>query len=227
MAFVATFVLYGAGAELMTGALPFLVEEVLEQGRVASGLPIPGTHWRLPLLTAMNAAAIVAVLTGLHVVDRLAAKHGHAWVLARGMRLAAVFYPLLFFLGFVPGVPMAIEALAFAAAFGAVIAPLVALPNAMMVEIIAAESAQTGTRREATFFATWVLLQKLAAAPAPLLLASLLVIGSTSEDPLGIRLVGPAAAVCVAIAIVTFRAYDLDEEQASREHRTAGGGADA
>ena len=222
MAFVAAFVLYGVGAELMTGALPFLVREVLEQGRVASGFPIPGTSWRVPLLAAMNAVAIAVLLAGLHVVDRLAEEHGHAWVLARGMRLAAAFYPFLFFLGFVPGVPMALEALAFAAALGVVIAPLVTLPNAMMIDIIAAASEQTGARREAMFFATWVLLQKLAAAPAPLLLASLLAMGSTSEDPFGIRLVGPAAAACVVIGLVAFRAYDLDEERARREHGTTG-----
>ena len=51
---------------------------------------------------------------------------------------------------------------------------------------------------------------------APLLLTSLLLLGDTADDPLGIRLAGPVAGLVVLAGWAIFRRYELPDEVALR-----------
>jgi hypothetical protein len=68
----------------------------------------------------------------------------------------------------------------------------------------------TGARREATFFGTQEFVEKMSYSLAPLIFALLLLLGETSDDPLGLRLVGPVAGFIVFLGWLSFRGYALD-----------------
>ena len=55
-------------------------------------------------------------------------------------------------------------------------------------------------------------VEKTTSALAPLLLGALLALGHSAADPLGVRLVGPLAALLVLVAFVSFRRYDLPDD---------------
>ena len=70
----------------------------------------------------------------------------------------------------------------------------------------------TGLRREATYYGAQNFVEKTTSALTPLLVGALLLLGSTTEDPLGMRLVGPVAGVLVLAGWLAFRRYDLPDE---------------
>jgi putative effector of murein hydrolase LrgA (UPF0299 family) len=60
------------------------------------------------------------------------------------------------------------------------------------------------------FYGAQNLVEKLASAVTPLLFALLLLAGDSASDPLGIRLVGPAAGLFVLLGYLSFRGYRLE-----------------
>jgi GPH family glycoside/pentoside/hexuronide:cation symporter len=84
-------------------------------------------------------------------------------------------------------------------------------PNALMADIIDYDELRTGMRREAMYYGTQATLEKMASALFPAVLAGLLLLGGTGDDPLGIRLVGPVAGLAVFVALLSFRGYRLPD----------------
>jgi Na+/melibiose symporter-like transporter len=80
-----------------------------------------------------------------------------------------------------------------------------------MADIIDYDELRTGMRREAMYYGTQATLEKMASALFPVILALLLTLGGTADNPLGIRLVGPVAGVSVLLAFLTFRRYSLPD----------------
>lgn len=199
--FLPTFVLFNLGITLMTAALPFVVEAIIRPpaGRV-------GTY------TAVLAAVPIAVvLASLPVVYRLALRRGKAWVYAVTMLLGACYLPLLFFMGFVPGIPRLVQAFLFLAPVGVCMAGVFVFPNAIMADIIDYDAIRTGMRREAMYYGTQNLIEGSVEALHALILTGLLALGGTAENPLGLRLVGPVAGVSILIGYLVFRGYKLPD----------------
>jgi GPH family glycoside/pentoside/hexuronide:cation symporter len=88
-------------------------------------------------------------------------------------------------------------------------------PAALTADLADHDAVETGMRREATYFGAQNFVEKSAGALAPLLLAGLLTVGNTADDPWGIRLVGPLAGLLVLVGYVLFRSYRLPDEMAS------------
>ena len=59
------------------------------------------------------------------------------------------------------------------------------------------------------FYATQNLFEKVGSSFAPLMLALVLLLGETTRDPLGIRLVGPVAGIIAFFGFWLFRGYRL------------------
>ncbi len=78
-------------------------------------------------------------------------------------------------------------------------------------------------RREATYYATQAMFEKLASALAPALLALLLFMGSTADNPLGVRLVGPMAGGATLVGYLVFRRYWLPDTVTEETVREAAG----
>ncbi|HJO02699.1 MAG TPA: MFS transporter [Acidobacteriota bacterium] len=220
--FLPSFILYNMGVQMITGVLPFLTAAVLERGiKGSADIAIPGISAAIPPVEAMLGVAILTVIVALPFMVRYARHLGKRWVYARGMLVAAIVFPLLFFVGLIPG-PAIAQALVFAALIGVPLAAVQTFPNALIADITDYDTLQTGMRREATYYATQAMFEKVASAFAPALLALLLFVGSTVENPLGVRLVGPVAGAATLVGYLVFRRYWLPDTVTEETVREAG-----
>jgi GPH family glycoside/pentoside/hexuronide:cation symporter len=128
------------------------------------------------------------------------------------MLASAALFPLFALMGALPGVSEEIQALVAVALMGAPIAGIYLFPAVLTADIIDYDATQTGLRREATYYGAQNFVEKVATSLAPALLLLVLVAGKTPDDPLGIRLVGPAAAGVALAGWWIFRRYDLPDE---------------
>jgi GPH family glycoside/pentoside/hexuronide:cation symporter len=117
----------------------------------------------------------------------------------------------MFFMGFIPAIPKVAQAFLFVPFLGVPMAAVFTFPNAIMADIIDYDELRTGMRREAMYYGTQATLEKMASALFPAILAVLLTLGGTADNPLGIRLVGPVAGLSVLLAFFAFRRYSLPD----------------
>lgn len=201
LAFLPSFVLFNLGITLMTAALPFFVKEVFQppENRV-------GTYSSL-----LAAAPIATLMLSLPLIQRLAIRWGKARVFALAMLFGAIYFPFLFFMGFVSGVPPVVQGMIFMAPAGLAMAGVFVFPNALMADIVDYDALRTGMRREGIYYAAQNLIESLVVALHALVLAALLSIGGTAADPTGIRLVGPVVGVCILGGYLIFRQYTLPD----------------
>ena len=197
--FLPTFIFFNMGVSLLLATLPYYVTEVL--GKEEEGFYV----------SALTASAIIVVLLSLPLVYRLSVVRGKAWVYGTAMLLGAVYLPTLFFMGFIPAMPKVAQAFLFVPFIGVPMAAVFTFPNALMADIIDYDELRTGMRREAMYYGTQATLEKMASALFPAILAGLLILGGTADNPLGIRLVGPVAGLTVLVAFLTFRGYSLPD----------------
>jgi glycoside/pentoside/hexuronide:cation symporter, GPH family len=200
MVFVPTFVLFQVALQMLLGMLPWYVEAIL-------GREEPG-RW----VTVLTAVAIVSMLLALPLFAAFARRTSKRRAYSISMLAAATLFPLLFLAGFVPSVPEEAQILLVVAIIGAPLAGLYLFPATLTADIVDDDSARTGMRREATYFGAQNFVEKTATAVSPLLLALVLLLGSTEEDPLGIRLVGPVAGLLVLVGWLRFRSYRLPDQ---------------
>ena len=221
--FLPSFILYNMGVQMITGVLPFLAAAVLERGEEGSAdIPLPFVSGvSAPPVEAMLGVAILFVVLALPFMISAARRFGKRWIYSQGMLAAVIVFPLLFFVGLVPGISPVWQALFFAALVGLPLAPVQTFPNALIADITDYDELQTGMRREATYYATQAMFEKLASALAPALLGILLFIGSTADNPLGIRLVGPVAGAATLVGYLLFRRYWLPDTVTAETVRAA------
>jgi GPH family glycoside/pentoside/hexuronide:cation symporter len=200
LAFLPTFVLFQTALGMLTGVLPYYAGAIL-------GVEDEGT-W----VSILTAVAIAAMLAAVPLFTRLARRRSKRDAYARAMLLAGLAFPLLFVAGFLPGLPPLAQVLLAMALVGAPQAGIYLFPAALTADIADHDAVRTGLRREATYFGVQNFVERSAGALAPLTLAGLLALGNTAADPLGIRLVGPAAGLFVLLGSVLFRFYTLPDE---------------
>ena len=199
--FLPTFVMFNLGITLMTAALPFFVREVIQppDGQVGT------------TTTHLAAGPLLVIFATLPLVQRLALRRGKAWVYSRGMLFGAVYMPLLFMMGFLPGVPRLAQATLFLMPVGLALTSVLVFPNALMADIIDYDALRTGARREGVYYGAQNVVESIVVAFHAAILALLLRLGGTAEDPLGIRLVGPVAGASMAAGYLIFRRYTLPD----------------
>ena len=209
LVFVPSFIFYNMGVQMILGVLPFFVSGVLAQEDTGT------------MVAVLTGAAILLLILVLPAVVVLTRRRSKRLVYSWGMLFAALYFPLFFFVGFVPTIPREVQAVVFAAFLGLALAPVQTFPNALIADIVDYDALRTGMRREATYYATQATLEKTASAMAPLLLTLLLVLGSTTENPIGIRLVGPVAGVATLAGYLVFRRYWLPDHVTAETVRFA------
>ena len=213
LAFLPTFVLFNLGTTLMTVALPFYVGQVFQPG-----------EGRVGTVTALlSAVPIVVMLAALPLVQRLALRWGKARVYALCMLFGALYFPLLFFMGFVPGVPKVAQGLVFMLPAGLAMVGVFVFPNALMADVIDYDALRTGERREGIYYAAQNFVENIVLALHGAILSGLLLLGGTAENPLGIRLIGPVAAAGIFAGWLIFRRYTLPDTVTAETIATATG----
>lgn len=205
--FLPSFVFFQVGLQMLLGVLPFYVEEVL-------GKENEGT-W----VAVLSAVAIGVTLATVPVLARMARRSSKRLVFGRSMLIAALVFPLFGLAGLVPGVPDEAQIIAFMALAGLPIAGVYLFPGALTADIVDYDETQTGMRREATYYGAQNVVEKTASSLSPLLMASILLLGKSADDPLGIRLAGLVAGLVVLAGYLVFRRYELPDEVAPARAR--------
>jgi len=222
--FLPTFILFNMAISMMTAALPFWSGAVLlgdlpsDIAKVETGsqatLQLFGLEFGVAegtIVALLTAAAIIVVLLCLPLVYRMSLRRGKAWVYSTAMLIGGIYLPFIAFMGFLPGIDKLLQAVFFVALMGLPMAAVFTFPNAIMADIIDYDELKTGMRREAVYYGSQATLEKIASALFPLILASLLVLGSTAANPLGVRLVGPVAGLSALLGFLAFRGYTLPD----------------
>lgn len=91
------------------------------------------------------------------------------------------------------------------------------IPNTIMGEIIDHDEKLTGKRREAIYFSAQALINKFGLAFSSLFMGFIFQYGYKFEQPLGVRLLGPSAAVFVLIGLIIFSFYPLEDAKFLRK----------
>ena len=105
------------------------------------------------------------------------------------------------------------------------VAPLagaILFPKAITADITDYDELRTGIRREGMFYSTQNLFEKTGSSLAPMLLSLILLLGDTSSNALGVRLVGPVAGVIAFMGFWTFRGYRLPSTVTRQSVKEAG-----
>ena len=200
--FLPTFVLFQVGLSMMQSVLPYYVSAVLQVDEDREGT------WT----SILTAVTIGAMVLSIPVFARYAARTSKRAAFGRAMLGAACAFPLLFFAGFLPGIPPLAQIMVVMAIIGVPIVGVNLFPGTLTADICDDDANRTGMRREATFFGTQNFVEKTTGSAAPLLLGLLLSLGNTADNPLGIRLVGPVAGALVLVGWLVFRRFDLPDE---------------
>jgi GPH family glycoside/pentoside/hexuronide:cation symporter len=198
--FLPTFALFQLGFQVLLGVLPFLVEAALDVEEAGA--------W-VAALAAVAVGTMVAMIPLAGALARRTTKR-HAYRVS--LVGAVVLFPFLAFAGFLPGIPVEAQLVAGMVLAGLPIAGNYVFPAPLTADIIDYDSLQTGLRREATYYGAQNFVEKTTSALAPLILGILLELGRTADDPLGVRLVGPVAALLVLGGYLAFRGYDLPDD---------------
>lgn len=183
--FMASFVLFQTALTMLIGLLPFYVAGILR--RDAEG----------PWVSILTGVGLGTMVLSIPLFTRLARRTTPLAGYRAAMLLAAAAFPLVFFSGLVPGVPVEAEALAALVLVGAPLAGVFLFPGPIVAGLCDEDATRTASRREGVFYGAQAFVEKLATSLAPLGLGLLLMLGSSAQHPLGIRLVGPAAALMV------------------------------
>ena len=212
MAFIPAFVLFTTAQVMLTQLLPFYVDVVLGDTTVSLplGIELDGSGGKVALLTGLF---FLPLLVSVPIMGRLAARTSKRTVYAWSMLACGLYFPLLFFIGYLPVIPKFAQSLLLLG-LAPPLAGLFVFPQALLADIIDFDEHLTGERREALYYGMQGTLQKLGLGLAAALFAlTLALFGKSAEDPLGVRLVGPMAGICTLIGYVVFvRRYRLSDE---------------
>ena len=208
--FLPTFVFYQAAVGMIIAWLPFFVSEVLEKEDEGA------------ITSLLIGVALLAMLLSVFGLWKLSNSKGKSWVYSGCLLGTAIYMPLLFFMGFIPGVPKLAQAVVMAFLAGIPMAGVNLMPKAITADITDYDELRTGMRREGMFYATQNLIEKIGSSFSPLLLALVLLLGETTEDPLGLRVVGPVAGAIAFLGFWLFRGYRLPSTVTAETVKAAG-----
>jgi GPH family glycoside/pentoside/hexuronide:cation symporter len=198
--FLPTFALFQLGFQILLGSLPFLVEAALDVDKAGKWVAV------------LSAVAVGTMVMMIPVASRLSHRTTKRHAYRVSLRSAVLLFPFLALAGFLPGMPVEAQLIAGMVVAGLPIAGNYLFPAPLTADIIDYDSLQTGMRREATYYGAQNFVEKTTSALAPLILGGLLALGHTADNPLGVRLVGPVAALLVLVAWLSFRRYDLSDD---------------
>lgn len=146
----------------------------------------------------------VFIVSGLSfpVIGALARRFGAARLMVVGALTQAGFMVLIAFIRD-PVLGTFLMALA-----GAPIAVVMSVPNAILSALARRDTERTGKKREAMFFAAQAFFLKVNLGVSAAILSGLLLLGNSVENPLGVKLTGPVAAVILLVSAYAFRRVD-------------------
>ena len=182
---------------LLIMLVPFFVSEVLGYGET----------WVSIVLGVFMGSTILSLPVVVRISSRVPAAIVYQWALL----VAGLLMCLLFAAGFLPGFSPTIQVLAVVFVLGLTSGALFVFPMVIMADVIDHDETLTTFRREGIYYGLEQGAQKMGIALGTFLFGVILeAFGSTADDTLGLRLIGPLAGILILIAYVIFsRGYPL------------------
>ena len=199
--YLPTFVMFTTGVGILLGWMPFFASELLEaeeEGRVASMIST------MVIIGAVISGLVFwALLYHLHLSKRR----------VYGICLVAsgAAFPLLGLVGFAPVGGLVAQGVILSFIAGLPMAAVFMLPKGLTADIADYDAMLTGERREAMFYSTQNFFEKITFALPPAILSLVLLLGDTTEDPLGIRLAPVLAGALALTGVVLWHRYRLPD----------------
>ena len=199
--YLPTFVMFTTGVGILLGWMPFFASEVLEaeeEGTIASLIS-----------TVVIIGAVISGLVFWVVLNRLSVSKRRVY---GGCLIASgIAFPLLGLAGLAPIGGLVTQGLVLSFIAGLPMAAVFMLPKGLTADIADYDAMVTGERREAMFYATQNFFEKVTFALPPALLSLILLLGDTTEDPLGIRLAPLVAGVLAISGMTLWHRYRLPD----------------
>ena len=199
--YLPTFVMFTTGVGILLGWMPFFASQLLqaeEEGTVAG---------RISAVVILG-----AVISGI-VFWLLLSRFGFSKRQVYGGCLIAsgAAFPLLGLVGLIPVGGLVTQGMVLAFVAGLPMAGVFMLPKGLTADIADFDAMLTGERREAMFYATQNFFEKLTFALPPALLGLILLLGETTENPLGIRLAPVVAGILALLGMALWHRYRLPD----------------
>jgi glycoside/pentoside/hexuronide:cation symporter, GPH family len=137
----------------------------------------------------------------------IAKKTGKKRLLNGAFVLFIIVYAYILFLGKLP-LGAELQAYLVVIMMAIPLAVFGILPNAIIGDISEADANETGHHKTAIFYGARTFMSKLGQMVGGLIFPSLLLLGNTPQNDLGVRLTGLAAILFVVIGLVFFLRYD-------------------
>ena len=199
--YLPTFVMFTTGVGILLGWMPFFASQVLkaeEEGAVASMIS-----------TVVIIGAVISGIVFWILLNRFGFSKRRVY---GGCLIASgVVFPLLALPGLISGGGLLAQGLVLTFIAGLPMAAVFMLPKGLTADIADYDAMLNGERREAMFYATQNFFEKVTFALPPALLALVLLLGDTTENPLGIRLAPVLAGVLALLGIVMWHRYRLPD----------------
>ena len=210
--YLPTFVMFTTGVGILLGWMPFFASQLLEaeeEGTTAS------------LISTV--VIIGAVISGIVFWVALN-KAGFSKRRVYGGCLIAsgLLFPLLGVAGLLPVGSVVAQGMVLAFIAGLPMAAVFMLPKGLTADIADYDAMLNGERREAMFYATQNFFEKVTFALPPALLSLVLLLGDTTEDPLGIRLAPVIAGALALMGMALWHRYRLPDNVDREEVERAG-----
>ncbi len=199
--YLPTFVMFTTGVGILLGWMPFFASELLEaeeEGTIASLIS-----------TVVIIGAVISGLVFWVVLNRL--NMSKRKVYGGCLIASGAAFPLLGLVGFAPVGGLVTQGLVLSFIAGLPMAAVFMLPKGLTADIADYDAIVTGERREAMFYATQNFFEKVTFALPPLILGWMLLLGGTTEDPLGIRLAPVVAGVLALLGMTLWHRYRLPD----------------
>ena len=199
--YLPTFVMFTTGVGILLGWMPFFASELLEaeeEGTIASLIS-----------TVVIIGAVISGLLFWVALSRL--RFSKRRVYGGCLVASGVAFPLLGLVGLAPIGGLITQGLVFAFIAGLPMAAVFMLPKGLTADIADYDAMLTGERREAMFYATQNFFEKVTFALPPWILSLVLLLGDSTEDPLGIRIAPVVAGVLALLGMTLWHRYRLPD----------------
>lgn len=194
--FVLVWAIYLMTTTVVQSSAPFIVTEIcLLQESDTVLFYIPG---------------VLASLLWFPVVSKLVQRFGKTKVYSTSLLGSAIIFPGTFLIGSWLPLSLKGQCISWAVAQAVAIAGIVVLTSTFIAEITDLDEAQTGQRREGVYFGMMNVVEQISSGLALLFLPLIFLLGRSQAapmGPLGIRLTGVFAGVCMFIAYILFVKY--------------------
>jgi GPH family glycoside/pentoside/hexuronide:cation symporter len=142
----------------------------------------------------------------------LVKKHGKGKLLRMVSLLLAIFFPIIYFVGDIPGIPVVIQAFILLPPVAVPLGGFMILVYAMMGDVVDYDQMITGKRREAMYYGVFGLSRKVGFALSTLFMPFLYqIFGYSKENPLGIKLVWVMLGISSLIGFFVLFGYKLGD----------------